>query len=49
MDFESGARQPHGGTLALLAAAFQAAGVIFIPTGPYSGDGGPGVRLKGGE
>ena len=27
--------------------ALQAAGVGFIPSGSYQGDGGPGVRLRG--
>ncbi|WP_404379938.1 transcriptional regulator [Caenispirillum salinarum] len=46
MDFESGSRDPHSGTKALLLGAFEAAGVVFLPSGDYSGTGGPGVRLK---
>ncbi|KAA0573335.1 helix-turn-helix transcriptional regulator [Azospirillum sp. B21] len=34
------------GTLSKLQAALEAAGVEFIPTGAYHGEGGPGVRLK---
>lgn len=34
------------GTLTKIGEALSVAGVEFIPTGPYQGDGGPGVRLK---
>ena len=34
------------GTLGKLQAALEKAGVEFIPTGTYSGNGGPGVRLR---
>jgi len=27
----------------------EAAGVVFIPAGSYQGEGGPGLRLKGGS
>ena len=49
MDFENGIRQPHPGTLALLVTALDQAGAEVIQKGPYTGDGGPGVRLKGTE
>ncbi|MBF0375065.1 MAG: helix-turn-helix domain-containing protein [Alphaproteobacteria bacterium] len=48
MDFESGAREPHLGTLSLVRSALEGAGVEFIGGGAYQGEGGPGVRLKGG-
>jgi hypothetical protein len=42
VDFERGARSPHGTTLEALQQALEAAGVIFIAE---NGEG-PGVRLK---
>ena len=44
--FENGA-DALGGTLAKIEATLTAAGIVFIPSGSYAGDGGPGVRLKG--
>lgn len=44
--FERGAGV-HASTIAKLQAALEAAGVEFIPAGEASGDGGPGVRLRG--
>lgn len=41
VDFERGARRPYNRTLKDLRAAFEAAGVRFIP----ENGGGPGVRL----
>jgi transcriptional regulator with XRE-family HTH domain len=46
MDFESGCREPHPGTLALLVQAFDVAGVEFIPANTASPAGGEGVRKK---
>lgn len=46
--FENGSGV-HARTVEALERTLEAAGIEFIPTGPYSGDGGPGVRLKGGE
>ena len=43
-----GGADAMGGTLAKIEAALTAAGVAFIPAGAYQGEGGPGVRLKGG-
>lgn len=34
------------GTLGKIQSALEAGGVEFIPSGPYQGEGGPGVRLK---
>jgi transcriptional regulator with XRE-family HTH domain len=47
VDFERGARQPHGRTLIDLRRAFEDAGVLFIEE-DQKGDGGVGVRLKKG-
>ncbi|PWC26969.1 helix-turn-helix domain-containing protein [Teichococcus aestuarii] len=44
VDFERGARSPHPSTLAAIRAAFEAAGVEFIP----ENGGGAGVRLRKG-
>ena len=44
--FENGAGV-HGRTVEALETALIAAGVVFIPAGPYQGEAGPGVRLKG--
>ena len=44
MDFESGCREPHPGTLALLVQAFEQAGVEFIADCAASPFGGAGVR-----
>lgn len=33
-------------TTETIRAALEATGVEFIPTGPYQGEGGPGVRLR---
>jgi len=38
-----------GGTLAKIEEALSAAGVVFIPAGPYQGEAGPGVRLRGNQ
>lgn len=44
-DFETGKREPHGGTLVLICQAFEGAGVELI--GPADGKGA-GVRLARG-
>jgi transcriptional regulator with XRE-family HTH domain len=41
-DFERGTRKPYGRTIDAIRAAFEAAGVEFIP----ENGGGAGVRLK---
>jgi transcriptional regulator with XRE-family HTH domain len=33
-------------TTETIRVALETAGVEFIPTGPYQGEGGPGVRLR---
>lgn len=43
--YENGA-DALGETLGKMQRALEAAGVEFIPTGAYQGDGGPGVRLR---
>ncbi len=43
MDFETGKRTPHHGTLGLLVNAFAAAGVVFIHPDPTTGEG---VRFR---
>ncbi len=42
VDFERGARRPHGHTLAAICGAFQRAGIEFID----ENGGGVGVRYK---
>jgi transcriptional regulator with XRE-family HTH domain len=42
VDFERGAREPHGNNLAAIRAALEAAGIEFIP----ENGGGPGVRIN---
>jgi len=46
VDFERGRRQVSDDATASIRAALEAAGIEFVPAGPYSGDGGIGVRLK---
>jgi DNA-binding XRE family transcriptional regulator len=48
VDFERGARQPQRNNLAAIRTALEAAGIEFVPAGPYSGDSGPGVRVRAG-
>ncbi|WP_176525022.1 helix-turn-helix domain-containing protein [Caenispirillum bisanense] len=47
-DFEAGKRQPYARTLADIQGALEAAGIVFIPEGQPSPEGGAGVRLKAG-
>lgn len=44
--FENNGEAMHS-TVQKMQTAFEAAGVIFISVGPYQGEGGAGVRLKG--
>ena len=44
--FENSGEAMHS-TVIKMQQAMEAVGVAFIPPGPYQGDGGPGVRLKG--
>ncbi|MCK0197758.1 helix-turn-helix domain-containing protein [Ancylobacter sp. 6x-1] len=44
-NIERGVTDPRVSTLRAIQQAFEDAGVEFID-GPYSGDGGPGVRLR---
>lgn len=41
------AKSVQDASIAAMQAALEAAGVEFIPAGGASGDGGPGVRLRG--
>ena len=43
--FENNGEAMHS-TVQKMQTALETAGVVFIPAGPYQGDGGPGVRLK---
>ena len=45
--FENGA-DAYGETLGKIERALEAAGIVFIPEGQPSPDGGAGVRLKAG-
>lgn len=47
-NIERGATDPRTSTMNAIQQALEAAGVVFIPAGPYQGEAGPGVRLKGG-
>ena len=42
-----GLERSSAGNAEKVQKALEAAGVVFIPAGPYQGEGGPGVRLKG--
>ena len=44
--FETGDRNPHPSTLAVLRTTLEAAGVVFIDGGETSLAGGQGVRLR---
>nr|WP_223677956.1 helix-turn-helix transcriptional regulator [Azospirillum agricola] len=33
-------------TLETIRAALEAAGIVFVPAGPYQGEGGPGIRFN---
>lgn len=46
--FENSGDAMHS-TVMKLCGTMESAGVVFIPAGAYQGEGGPGVRLKGGE
>ena len=41
-----GMERSSAGNAEKVQAALETAGVEFIPTGPYQGEGGPGVRLR---
>lgn len=42
-DFERGARKPHARNLTAIQAAFEAAGILFLPNEKTAG---PGLRLR---
>jgi transcriptional regulator with XRE-family HTH domain len=44
-----GLERSSAGNAEKVQTVMEAAGVVFIPAGSYQGEGGPGVRLKGGE
>jgi transcriptional regulator with XRE-family HTH domain len=46
--FENNGEAMHS-TVGKMQAAMEAAGAIFIQSGAYQGDAGPGVRLQQGE
>ncbi|MBS7702663.1 helix-turn-helix domain-containing protein [Chelatococcus asaccharovorans] len=48
VDFERGRRQVSPEAISAIRQALESAGVEFVDAGRYSGDGGPGVRLKKG-
>lgn len=43
--YENNGEAMHS-TVTKMQRALEAAGVVFIPSGDYSGQGGPGVRLR---
>lgn len=46
LETEEGETRPRPATIEAVTAAFETAGVEFIPTGAYQGEGGLGVRMK---
>ncbi|CAH1653296.1 Transcriptional regulator [Hyphomicrobiales bacterium] len=48
MESQTGPLTANRPTIAAIRQALETAGIEFVDAGPYSGDGGPGVRLRSG-
>ena len=46
MEDEDGMPNSFANNLSAIRQALESAGIEFVHDGPYSGDGGPGVRLR---